>query len=302
MNKWILRGLAPLASLLIITITQADNTKGLSANNNQALQIIKVAKSDSRRDHRNKNSSSQSSQPKKPRDHRLTLEQRQAEIEPFRQWMIGANKTGKVEGVLVSGANLSSHYNFKNLTHKKFLQYEKQGATGGINLGWTKNASNKTADKRARWILVPEVRTRNDSQQVVRKKPIQYGEKVAIAWVVPGENGAWNNQQKFLKQSSRRVGIDLDWSSKPVFQWTVLGGKPGTEVQRGKDKVVIYNLTNKEPLVYYPRKMGGQIGWVNKHSGSPLPASGVVVRLPDLPPIDVWLGLMQKQTQRSVRR
>ena len=69
-----------------------------------------------------------------------------------KQWVIGANGSG----FLYPGSAANSFrrsiitYNIKGTVLRKFLQYEKQGKWKGINLGWTNNASAKTAKKRAK--------------------------------------------------------------------------------------------------------------------------------------------------------
>jgi len=235
------------------------------------------------------------------RNHRMSDKDRSKLVTPFKEWMIGANKKGVVDAVLVSGANNTSFYNLKNSEKKKFFQYEKQGTARGINLGWTDNASAKTAIKRALWVFVPKIKNRNDRGSVLRNKPIKYGETIAIAWVKPGKSAAWNSKINFIKLNKRNVGINLDWSDRPAYEWTILGGKPGTEVRRGVDKVVIYNIRKKQPLVYYPRKVGGQIGWAEKNAGN-LPGGGVVVKRRKMPDLNVWKGLMMDDTKKAVSR
>ena len=155
----------------------------------------------------------------------------------YKQWMIGANKKGLVYPK-------SSNYNLKGTINKKFLQYERQGTGGGINIGWTDNASASTATARSLWYF------QNQSNS---NRPIRYGEPVAIAWKTEHTN--------FIKYASRTTGINLDWSKKPAYEWAILGGKPGVPVKRGQDLVVIYNLKFKRPLIYFKRTVGGHIGW-----------------------------------------
>lgn len=145
----------------------------------------------------------------------------------FRQWMIGAN----VKGVVLSKASWNDpsdkNYNLKGRTTRKFLQYEKQ--VFGINLGWTDNASATTARKRSKWFF---------ARKGGRQGPIRYGETIAIGW---------GKSPSFIKYDHRNVGINLDWSDKPVYEWTILGGKPGTPVRTGRDWVILYNLAHGSP-------------------------------------------------------
>lgn len=161
-----------------------------------------------------------------------------------KEWVIGANPgaTGHLYTKKKWSGPKNYNYNLKGLVIRKFFHYEKQGTLGGINLGWTNNASAKTGKKRARWYF-----TRRSNA----KGPIKYGEPLAIAW---GKAG-------YIYYTSRNSGINLDWSKKPHYQWKILGGKQGTSVRRGKDKVIIYNTKHKHPLIYYKRKGAGHIGW-----------------------------------------
>lgn len=176
--------------------------------------------------------------------HDCTFEEACILMAPYRQWMIGANSTGSLYTKPSWNGPATSSYNLKGLINKKFLQYEKQGAAGGINIGWTSNASASTAKKRAKWFF---------SRMSSSKKPIQYGEALSFAW--------GGSKSSFLKYSKRTVGINLDWSSKPSYEWTILGGKPGTPVRKGKDLVIIYNIKHQQPLIWFDRTVGGHIGW-----------------------------------------
>ena len=93
---------------------------------------------------------------------------------PYKQWMIGANKTGYVVPKLTWSGPAVRNYNLKGTVPRKFLQYEKQGTWRGINLGWTDNASASTATKRSKWFF-----RRPGASTAV---PIRYGERIAIAW------------------------------------------------------------------------------------------------------------------------
>ncbi|MCK4743618.1 MAG: hypothetical protein KAT25_07340 [Sulfuriflexus sp.] len=161
-----------------------------------------------------------------------------------KEWVIGANPGAG--GYLYTKTKWKGpkdyNYNLKGLVIRKFFHYEKQGSLGGINLGWTNNASAETGKKRAKWYF-----TRSSNA----KGPIKYGEYLAIAWHNTG----------YIYYASRNSGINLKWSKKPHYQWQILGGRNGTPVRRGKDKVIIYNTRHKYPMIYYKRKGAGHIGW-----------------------------------------
>jgi hypothetical protein len=129
--------------------------------------------------------------------------------------------------------------NLKNSMERRFLQWEHQ--TWGINLGWTDDASPATAARVSRWFF-----TRKDTTH-----PIRYGDKIALGY---------GSAPSYIYYAHRTVGIDLDWSYTPRFEWKLLGGKIGTQVRSG-DWLAIYNTETKQPLIYFDRTVGGDIGW-----------------------------------------
>jgi hypothetical protein len=169
--------------------------------------------------------------------------------------MIGANKTGLV----YPGSTNDKRYNLKGTVIRRFLQYEDQGFGGGINLGWTDNASANTATNSSRWFF-----------RKLSKEPVRYGERIATGWVTAFYTNTTN--YKFIKYAHRTRGINLDWTTKPSYEWAILGGKPGENVKRGEDLVIIYNLRHKEPLIYFDRSVGAHIGWPD----SPTPGTPTI--------------------------
>lgn len=133
----------------------------------------------------------------------------------------------------------SRNTNLENTRAHRFLQYEKQ--TFGINLGWTDDESKATAAKVSRWFF-----TRTDTTH-----PLRYGDTVAMGY---------GKDPSYIRYANRTVGINLDWSSKPQLEWKLLGGKKGQVVRSG-DRVAIYNTVTKQPLIYFDRTVGGDIGW-----------------------------------------
>ena len=168
-----------------------------------------------------------------------------ARLRGFKQWKIGVNATGLVYPNSTTGP-ASRKYNLQGTVINRFLHYEKQGYFGGINLGWTNSASAGTAIDRAQWIFE---RPGGPSAQL---EPLVYGEPLALGWS--------KGSKPFLKYAKRNVGINLDWSG-PKFEWTILGRKPGTNVRRGQDLVILYNLKHKLPMMYMNRTKGAHIGW-----------------------------------------
>jgi len=152
----------------------------------------------------------------------------------FKQWKVLGPATGNV----LPG----TRYQLKGRTIRKFLQYEKQGTFGGINLGWTDDAEPETARRVTHWMF-----TRSGGD----RRPLVYGERLAIAW-----------KDDYIYYGERTVGINLKWSDTPKFEWQILGGKPGTVV-RTSDWVCLFNTKSEggEPLIYFDRTVGGDIGW-----------------------------------------
>jgi hypothetical protein len=131
-------------------------------------------------------------------------------------------------------------YNLKDSKVRKFLQHEEQ--TYGINLGWTDDAEPETAKKVARWFF---------SRSAEGDRPLRYGETIAIG------NG---KKPSFIRYKERTVGINLDWSNTPVYEWKLAGGELGQPIDPRK-YLAIYNQKGGEFLIFFDRTRGGDIGW-----------------------------------------
>ncbi len=160
-------------------------------------------------------------------------------VDHYKQWTIGADHAGQVLPKSHFEDAPERSYNLKNKALRKFLQYENQN--WGINLGWTDDASPETGKRVARWFF-----TRRTGSG-----PVTYGETIALA------NG---HGESFLHYAERDRGINLNWSREPVFEWRLLGGKPGQPVERGR-YLAIYNLKAALFFCYFDRNLGGDIGW-----------------------------------------
>ena len=151
----------------------------------------------------------------------------------YKQWSIGGAAAD-------TPVVIKSNYNLHNKKTKKYLQYESQ--SWGINLGWTDDAHQVTADRVKQWRF-----ERSGSAA----GPILYGEEVAI----------YNTRdKKFVHYTHRDVGINLGWSEQPVYEWKLLGSEKGKPVLVG-DPIAIYNEKDEECLIYFDRTVGGDIGW-----------------------------------------
>jgi hypothetical protein len=162
-------------------------------------------------------------------------------VDYFKQWQFNLTTKGLP---MLSKASFDGpakrNFWLKNKVPRKFLQHEKQSF--GINLGWTDDAEPSTGQKVARWFVA----RKDDADGHIR-----YGDWVALG------NG---RSPSFIRYAERDVGINLDWSDFPVFEWKLLGGPIGTDAKTG-EYLAIYNAKAKEPLVYFDRTAGGDIGW-----------------------------------------
>lgn len=133
-------------------------------------------------------------------------------------------------GFVMSGKPLTLY----NLTDKESLKYGSR--TWGINLVWTKS------------VYLGNVQIFHRGSAT----PILYGERVAI--YIKGGG--------YLKHEKRTVGINLGWSSKPVYEWKIggTGGPEGTRL-RVNDKFCLLNTVARDCVIYDNRKVGINLVW-----------------------------------------
>lgn len=156
----------------------------------------------------------------------------------LKQWMIGS--AGALQPKRKFDGRPERNFNLRGLKLDRYLQHEEQRF--GINLGWTDDASAKTAAKVTRWFFARE--SGDDGA-------LRYAETIALA------NGG---DPSFVRYENRTVGVNLGWSKTPAYEWKVLGGTAGTPVQAGQ-KVALFNEKANECLIYFDRTAGGDIGW-----------------------------------------
>jgi hypothetical protein len=169
-----------------------------------------------------------------------TSEQIAPLVSTTKQWMFGSAGSGQVFAKPTFTARADRNYWLKDRMVRKFLQYEHQSF--GINLGWTDDAEPATAARVSRWFFaVP-----NNPDRAIR-----FGEPIAMG------NG---NDPSFIHYESRTWGINLNWSTAPVYEWVVLGGRTGQPVPQDQ-YLAIYNRTAKHFFMYFDRNVGGDIGW-----------------------------------------
>jgi hypothetical protein len=132
--------------------------------------------------------------------------------------------------VIGDGTDVTSgvKYTLQNQTIGKALVYGHTGSVGGINLKFV------DGDKR-------KISVQNQTAQ----GPIKYGDKVALR-----VDGASN---PFLHYQKRPLGINLDWSARPAYEWIVVGGDAGAVVHVGEPFALI-NTVEKDFLIYAERE------------------------------------------------
>jgi hypothetical protein len=176
----------------------------------------------------------------------------------YRQWRIGTGRTGPVQPQRSFREGSDRNYTLLNDAVGRFLQWEHQ--TWGINLGWTDDAGAETGALVARWFL---------ARQAAATGPVRYGEVLAVG------NGT---QPSFVKFQERTFGINLGYADDPHYEWTVLGGTPGTPVGCG-EPVAIHNVRATSASVpgllrWFDRSVGGDLGWPDTRTwGEPVLAA-----------------------------
>ena len=162
----------------------------------------------------------------------------------FSLFLISQNCFSQIDWEIITttaGQNLKSGAacNLKNLTaatkHTKFIYYEKRGMLGGINLGWTDNQNND--------ITIEGPKAGAD---------ILIGDKIAIK--VKGGG--------YLKYQKRDLGINLTWSSTPVYEW-IFKGKTTSETGNVKtgNGYGLLNQLEHEYIVSCKRSPPVHLGW-----------------------------------------
>lgn len=174
-----------------------------------------------------------------------SVDQIEVATEYLKQWVMGSTEHRVLRPKPEFAGLAERNYNLKNKQVRKFLQWEEQ--TFGINLGWTDDAEPATAKRVMRWFC-----TRNSRDA----GPVRYGETIALGYGI---------KPSYIYRAHRDVGVDLNWSEAPVFEWKLLGGKVGQEVATGQ-WFAIYNTKGRECLLEFDRTVGGDIGWPSSKS------------------------------------
>ena len=126
-------------------------------------------------------------------------------------------------------------YDLYNRTEKEALKYGER--TWGINLVW---GDPSTSDN------VRFVRASGQTGPLVSDELIAFGVR----------NGAG-----FVKYQVRDTGINLAWSSTPVFEWKLVLPQANQAIQTGTP-VGLFNMVEKDFLFYDPRSYGINLKWL----------------------------------------
>lgn len=154
-------------------------------------------------------------------------------------WIFGGKPGNLKSQNKYSTANAGNGYNMFCQTNTQFLTYLKTNV--GINLGYTTNSAEhkihfKLPDGKEREILT--------------------GEKVAL-----GIGGG----DAFLRYAHRTVGINLEWSADPSFEWRIYGptSEKGKPIPTGYQVAILNEKVEPEAdfLVYLDRPAGADVGW-----------------------------------------
>lgn len=120
-------------------------------------------------------------------------------------------------------------YTLVNKTLRQSIRYGQRGSLGGINLVWDTSTN-----------------LRNFTIEPIESagSPIKYGDRVAIS--IQGID------QPYLKYERRTIGINLNWSNRPIYEWIIAGGPKGTVV-KAQTQVALFNTVEKDFLIYGQR-------------------------------------------------
>jgi hypothetical protein len=167
-------------------------------------------------------------------------------VKKFKQWTISPNgPAGQILPKPVFAGPADRNYSLKcEDGPQTFLYWKEQ--TFGFNIEWTERPDAATEQKVRRWFFHKQ-----------GSGPVGYGDLIALGY---GESPS------FVRYENRTFGINLQWVDDPAFEWKILGGKIGEPVQT-QNQVAIFNTKtieaspDGEPLIYFDRTVGGDVGW-----------------------------------------
>lgn len=199
--------------------------------------------------------------PANRRDHRVDETRAIDAVAIFREWVIGANRSGQIDVALNPFAPATARYSLKGLEKRKFLEQAP-----GSRVRWTQSASIEDAREAGHWAVYAQSQGVEDlgSGQSVRSRPLRYGERVALVW--QPFQGTGGKPDALMELTSARTALLLfkrQSTGQLQYDWAIVGGKKGTAVRMGTDRVVLFNISRGQPLIYYPREKGfpDYLGW-----------------------------------------
>ncbi len=123
--------------------------------------------------------------------------------------------------------------------NRQFLTYAS--ARFGINLGYIGNRNERKVFLQLSDRAEREIRT---------------GDLVAIG--IGGD-------PSFLRYANRTIGINLEYSSRPSFEWRIFGasGEMGKPIGMGEAVAIVNVNVKPDPdfLIYFKRPAGADVGW-----------------------------------------
>lgn len=151
-------------------------------------------------------------------------------------WKI-SGKPGNVKAQNKYSAH--SGYNLLCRTNQKYLTYVD--ASAGVNLGYITNAGDKKVHFR-----LPD----NSEREILTGEPFALG---------------IGGNPSFLKYAHRTVGINLEYSTQPVFEWRIYESSSESGKRIATESWIAIVNEKVEPaldfLVYLDRPAGADVGW-----------------------------------------
>ena len=147
--------------------------------------------------------------------------------------------------ILGTGAEVkpSTPYTLRNITDNNSLRHGER--TWGINLVWDKSTSLNNVRFEPKVAYAPKGTVVRDHRGVLK-----HGDTIAIH--VKGGG--------YLRHEQRSVGINLGWSTKPVYEFIIVGGPKGTPVKMGQP-FGLFNVKAKDFVIYAERPAGVSLRW-----------------------------------------
>jgi hypothetical protein len=146
---------------------------------------------------------------------------------------------------LGSAVTFEAELRLKNLSNVHFLVYGER--TWGINLVWLRQF-------RESYTYNVNFRPTNIGVAEPSRDVVKFGLPIAIHIARGG----------YLKYEDRRVGVNLGWSTKPVYEWYLVGIAEQGSMLRPRMTLGLYNDRAKDFLIHHERTAGINLGWAKE--------------------------------------